>query len=328
MFNCPNMLRYFCAVFTLLIVCALSIAAQNTAFTYQGRFTDASVAQPTNGTYTMKFRLYDALTDGTQSGSEQTVSVSVINGIFTTSLDFGAAPFADGQPRWLEIQIGALTLAPRQKIGSAPYAVRAISSISADGLSENCNSCVTSSQIASLDGTKISGTVTDATNAVNATNAANATNATNATNAVNFSGNLTGDVTGTQNATVVNSVGGVTSTNLATTVNTVTAATNDNTASTIVKRDASGNFTAGTITATLNGNATTATTAVNATNATNATNAVNFSGNLSGDVTGTQNATVVGSVGGVTAANLANSVTTVVAATSNNTPDTLVKRDA
>jgi hypothetical protein len=45
-------------------------------------------------------------------------------------------------------------------------------------------------------------------------------------------------------------------------------ATNANTGSTIVSRDGSGNFSAGTITATLNGNASTATTATNATNAT------------------------------------------------------------
>ena len=43
-------------------------------------------------------------------------------------------------------------------------------------------------------------------------------------------------------------------------------ATNANTASTIVARDASGNFSAGTITASLSGNASTATTATNATN--------------------------------------------------------------
>lgn len=47
------------------------------------------------------------------------------------------------------------------------------------------------------------------------------------------------------------------------------AATSANTASTIVKRDASGNFSAGTITATLNGNASSATNATNATNASN-----------------------------------------------------------
>jgi hypothetical protein len=49
-------------------------------------------------------------------------------------------------------------------------------------------------------------------------------------------------------------------------------ATNANTASTIVARDASGNFSAGTITATLSGNASTATSATSATTATNATN--------------------------------------------------------
>jgi hypothetical protein len=49
-------------------------------------------------------------------------------------------------------------------------------------------------------------------------------------------------------------------------------ATNANTASTIVARDASGNFSAGTITATLSGNASTATSATSATSATTATN--------------------------------------------------------
>ena len=54
--------------------------------------------------------------------------------------------------------------------------------------------------------------------------------------------------------------------------NSATTATNVNTASAIVARDASGNFTAGTITAALTGNASTATSATSATTATNATN--------------------------------------------------------
>jgi hypothetical protein len=49
-------------------------------------------------------------------------------------------------------------------------------------------------------------------------------------------------------------------------------ATTTNTASKVVARDASGNFSAGTITAALNGNASTATSATSATSATNATN--------------------------------------------------------
>jgi hypothetical protein len=96
-----------------------------------------------------------------------------------------------------------------------------------------------------------------------------------------FSGSLAGDVTGSQSATVVSTVGSVTAANVASGVNLANAATNANTVSTIVKRDASGNFSAGTITGSLNGNASTATTATN------------FSGSLAGDVTGTQGATAI-----------------------------------
>jgi len=90
----------------------------------------------------------------------------------------------------------------------------------------------------------------------------------NATTAVNFTGSLSGDVTGTQSATSVSLVGGVSAANVATGANSANASTDANTASTIVKRDASGNFSAGTITASLSGNATTATTANISTNVT------------------------------------------------------------
>jgi gas vesicle protein len=214
-------------------------------------------------------------------------------------------------------------------------------------------------------------------------------NATTATTATNFSGSLSGDVTGTQSATVVSFVGGQSAANVAaatvlannaTSANTanqivkrsatggfsagaisvtdevisnsvtiipfstagvvhnsasgllssslivdadITAATitNDklanisssNIANDIVVRDASGNFSAGTITANLNGNATTAT---------------NFSGSLSGDVTGTQSATVVSFVGGQSAANVAAGTVLANNATSANTANQIVKRDA
>jgi hypothetical protein len=138
-------------------------------------------------------------------------------------------------------------------------------------------------------------------------------NATSATTATNFSGSLLGDVTGTQSATVVSFVGGVTAANVATGATLANAATNVNTFSTIVKRDSSGNFVAGTITANLTGNASTAT---------------NFSGSLVGDVTGTQSGTVVSLVGGVTSANVASGATLANAATNLNTFSTIVKRDA
>ena len=69
--------------------------------------------------------------------------------------------------------------------------------------------------------------------------------------------------------------------------NSATTATDANTASTIVARDASGNFTAGTITAALTGNASTATSATSATTATSATSATtatNLAGGAGGSI--------------------------------------------
>jgi hypothetical protein len=69
--------------------------------------------------------------------------------------------------------------------------------------------------------------------------------------AATFTGNLTGDVTSVAMATTVASVGGSTAANVHAAELLANAATNANTASAIVKRDASGNFSAGTITANL-----------------------------------------------------------------------------
>jgi len=84
---------------------------------------------------------------------------------------------------------------------------------------------------------------------------------------------LTGDVTASgpgSAAVTVNSVGGSSASLIHSAELLSNASTDLNTASTIVKRDVSGNFSAGTITATLNGNASTATTASTATSATTA----------------------------------------------------------
>lgn len=78
-------------------------------------------------------------------------------------------------------------------------------------------------------------------------------------------------------------VGGTSAANVALGANSANAATSLNTPNTIVKRDGSGNFAAGTITANLTGLAS------------NATTSVSFSGSLAGDVTGTQGATSISS---------------------------------
>ena len=97
---------------------------------------------------------------------------------------------------------------------------------------------------------------------------------------------LTGDVSATGPGitfATVNSVGGVSAANVASGANSANAATSADTPSTIVKRDASGNFSATTISANLTGNVTGNVSGSSA----------SFTGSLAGDVTGTQSATAI-----------------------------------
>lgn len=113
-----------------LIAAAAPAFAQGTAFTYQGKLTSSGV--PAVGSFDLEFTLYDTgdVGTGNQVGSPVTkTGVAVSGGLFTVELDFGGAPLS-GAALFLEIGVkpaggGAYTtLAPRQPIASAPYAVR------------------------------------------------------------------------------------------------------------------------------------------------------------------------------------------------------------
>jgi hypothetical protein len=105
-------------------------AALGTAFTYQGKLTDGG--NPANGLYDFQFKLFDAAAGGNQvGGAVERGDVSLSDGVFTASLDFGSDAFT-GQARWLEIGVrpgsdnGAYTtLSPRQPLTAAPYALYA-----------------------------------------------------------------------------------------------------------------------------------------------------------------------------------------------------------
>lgn len=134
-------LKFSCALALLLGLIVSSIRAQTTSFTYQGRLTDNVL--PANGPYDFQFKLFDAAVGGTQIGATVTPpsSTQVSTGIFTVTLDFGAAAFP-GAPRWLEIsakQMGSgtfTTLTPRQLMTSTPYAVRSLNATTADNATQ------------------------------------------------------------------------------------------------------------------------------------------------------------------------------------------------
>ena len=144
------LIAFLCCVSTITM-------AQTTAFNFQGRLNDGT--SPANGKYDLQFRLYDALTGDNIIGAAITkANTTLVNGVFSTQLDFGAAAFS-GADRFIEIRLrsggtenGYVILGPRQQILSVPYTIRSLRSTLAD----------------------------DATHAVNADNATNAANATNA----------------------------------------------------------------------------------------------------------------------------------------------------
>ncbi|MGB7202255.1 MAG: hypothetical protein WBD16_08290 [Pyrinomonadaceae bacterium] len=146
----------------IVVLFAAGVSAQTSSFTYQGKLADSGVAA--NGTYDITFKLYDTLANGVQIGTDIVRdNVIVSDGGFTVDLDFGAAAFANGGSRFLQIEVRPgtsvgtfTTLVPRQPLTSSPYAVKAAIATSSDSLSAFCALCITDAHIFSISGGKIS----------------------------------------------------------------------------------------------------------------------------------------------------------------------------
>ncbi len=112
-----------------LVFFTQSALSQGTAFTYQGRLTENG--SPGTALRDFEFRLFSVASNGSAVASAVVRDdVGDTNGLFTVVLDFGFA--FDGQQRFLEIAVRPgdsagpfTTLAPRQKVTAAPYAMTA-----------------------------------------------------------------------------------------------------------------------------------------------------------------------------------------------------------
>jgi hypothetical protein len=116
--------------FSILNSQPLTALAQGTAFTYQGQLITGGSAA--TGLYDFTLVLSNAPSGGSQVGGSVTnQAVGVTNGLFTTTLDFGANIFT-GNAIWLALAVrtndpanlSAFTaLTPLQALTPAPYAI-------------------------------------------------------------------------------------------------------------------------------------------------------------------------------------------------------------
>ena len=226
---------------------ASHVAAQGTAFTYQGLLNDG--ANPANGSYDFRFRLASDPLGNNYTGNPFLINaVRVTNGLFLATIDFGGL-FA-GSNYWVEVDVRATgasnytPLFPLQPITPAPYSIFANS---------------TSNLLGTLPASRLTGAVGNsqlANNSITVNAGAGLTGGgtvpLGGSTTLNNGGILS--VTGNADITASTSGGAVTLGATASSVNGVNS---------LVRRDASGNFAAGTITANLAGNAATATTATN-----------------------------------------------------------------
>ena len=210
--------------------------AQGTAFTYQGQLQNNG--SPANGSFNLTFALFNTNSSGVAvAGPVTNNGVIVSNGLFTVLVDFGPGAFT-GATNWLEITVetnGAstfTTLTPRQQLTPAPYAIQALNANTASNL------------LGTLPAAQLSGTVSNS-------QLANSSITVTAGTGLSGGGAVAlGGLTTLNNAGVLSVAGNADIT--ASTVGGAVAlgdnATSANTASTIVKRDSSGNFSAGAIT--------------------------------------------------------------------------------
>ncbi len=138
-------LRLALPVLALVLVARLAAAQEvqpespaTTAFTYQGRLADDQ-GVPIDKSCDFHFTLWDDPSAGNQVGSQlNPTGVAVTDGLFTVQLDFGSV--FDGTALWLEVAVqcsgdaGYTTLAPRQSLTAAPYAVYALHAQYADNI--------------------------------------------------------------------------------------------------------------------------------------------------------------------------------------------------
>jgi hypothetical protein len=95
---------------------------------YQGMVTDNSGNPVADGTYTMRFRIYTAVTGGTLLWDSNNQSVTLAGGVFSVMLGESPQPALSldfDQDYWLLVTFSGQNQSPRKRLGSVGYAYMA-----------------------------------------------------------------------------------------------------------------------------------------------------------------------------------------------------------
>jgi hypothetical protein len=104
-------------------------AQSGTGFTYQGQLRDAGTAL--NGAVDVRFTPYATQTGGSAlAGAVTQSNVSVSEGLLSTIVDFGTAPFTSNRQVWLQVEVATpagsglfITLGGRQRLTPTPFSI-------------------------------------------------------------------------------------------------------------------------------------------------------------------------------------------------------------
>jgi len=125
---------FVASLMLVLLLCSIVVAEVPQLLNYQGRLTDTN-GDPLNGSFPMEFRIYTALTGGSQVWTESHASVTVTEGVYQVLLGsvtpFSADLFSASTNRYLEIIIDSQLLSPRTRFTSVSYALKTAHSDSA-----------------------------------------------------------------------------------------------------------------------------------------------------------------------------------------------------
>ena len=118
----------YCVIGVLLIVTLGHVYADiPRIISYQGRVTDGGTPVA-DGTYNMRFRIYDAATGGSILWNSGLQSVNIAGGVFNVLLGENPQPELDlpfDQDYWLLVTFSGINQTPRQKLASTSYAYMA-----------------------------------------------------------------------------------------------------------------------------------------------------------------------------------------------------------